>query len=594
LLLAALLSAGCSGSVGDDTKNMDPATGGPGAGGASSGTPTAGSDGTATTAGPDSTSAGSGTTVGDATSGSSTTGGGDPAEPIVCVPGIPGTSQVPRLKNVEYNHTVRDLLGVTVLTDGNSPSSLLATDQSGPLSDLGWSSYQTVGEMIAAQVMADPTLKANFITCDAAAAGCIESTIASFGRRAFRRPLTTEETALFMALNDPALTENGTPDEVAELVLYGFLVSPVFLSHTELNLTAAATGGYQLSSHEVASRLSYMLWKSTPDQELDTAADAGLLTTKDQILAQAKRMLADPKARDMVTDFHRNYLHLAVNSRWDTYVKDPARYPNFTDALRGPLAQEVERFFDETTFASGSFQDLMLSTQGYVNADTAPLYGMDATGLGADLTPVDLPGRPGFLTRVGWLAAFSEAGRTSPIVRGAFILKDVIGYDPGAPPPGASQTPLPEAEGDVNTIRERVDAMTASAVCANCHHQFINPLGFVMEAYDTIGAPQTVEAESGEAVDTAVELKIDGNLVPLSQPAELMALIAASPGAQRFYAQKWVEYAFDRVPNSNDACTVDSLVASIAPGGFAILDLIADLTLAESFTVRAIETGVAP
>jgi hypothetical protein len=229
---------------------------------------------------------------------------------------------------LEYDRTVRDLLGVTGLSasNGNSPSSLLATDQSGPLSDLGWSSYQTVGEMIAAQVMADATLKANFMSCDPNTAGCIESTITSFGRRAFRRPLTTEETALFAALNDPTATENGTAEEVAELVLYGFLVSPVFLSHTELNLTPA-TGGYQLSSHEVASRLSYMLWQSMPDPTLDAAADAGELATKEQVLAQAKRMLADPKARVMVADFHRSYLHLAVNSRWDTYVKDPERYP---------------------------------------------------------------------------------------------------------------------------------------------------------------------------------------------------------------------------------------------------------------------------
>jgi len=589
LLLAALLSAGCTGGVGDTT-NMDAPTGGDGSGGQGTVTSTgSGTDAnTTTTAGPGITSAGSGTTAGEAT----TSGGGGSDVPIVCSPGIPGTSQVPRLQNVEYNRTVRDLLGVTALTDGNSPASLLATDLSGNLTDLGWSSYQTVAEMVAAQVMADATLKANFMSCDPAATGCIDSTITSFGRRAFRRPLTAAEVTLFQALNDPTLTEGGTPEEVAELVLYGFLVSPVFLSHAELNLTPAAAGGYQLSSHEVASRLSYMLWQSMPDPDLDAAADAGLLTTKEQILAQATRMLADPKARDMVTDFHRNYLHLAVNSRWDTYVKDPARFPNFTDALRGPLSQEVERFFDETTFGSGTFQDLMLSTKGYVNADTAPLYGLTATG--SELTPVDLPTRPGFLTRVGWLAAFSEAGRTSPIVRGAYILKDVIGFDPGSPPPGASQTPLPEATADLNTIRKRVDNMTSPAVCAQCHHEYINPLGFVMEAYDTIGAPQTVEADSGEPIDTNVELKIDGQLVPLSQPAELMALIAASPGAQRHYAQKWVEYAYRRVPNAQDACTVDQLVASIAPGGFAILDLIADLTLAESFTVRAIDTGVAP
>lgn len=570
---------------------MNPGSGsGAGGGGTGTSSTTGSSTGSDATSGTGTTSASTGTTGGATTTG----GGGGPETPVACSPGIPATSQVPRLKNVEYDRTVRDLLGVTGLasSNNNAPSSLLATDQNGNLSDLGWSSYQTVGEMIAAQVMADPTLKANFITCDPAAAGCIDSTITSFGRRAFRRPLTQEEVASFQTLNDPTLTENGTPDEVAELVLYGFLISPVFLTHSEMNQTPAAAGGYQLTSHEVASRLSYMLWKSMPDTELDAAADAGQLTTKDQILAQATRMLGDPKARDMVRDFHRNYLHLAVNSRWDTYVKDTSRFPNFTEALRGPLSQEVERFFDETAFGNGSFQDLMLSTRGYVNADTAPLYGVAATGLGADLTPVDLPERPGFLTRVGWLAAFAEAGRTSPIVRGAYILKDVLGFDPGAPPPGASQTPLPEASEELNTVRKRVDAMTASAVCANCHHEYINPLGFVMEAYDSMGAPQTTELDSGAPIDTSVEARIDDQLVPMSQPAELMAAIAASPGAQRHYAQKWVEYAFDRVPNAQDACTVDQLVTQIASGGFPILELIADLTQADSFTVRAVDTGV--
>ena len=129
-------------------------------------------------------------------------------------------------------------------------------------------------------------------------------------------------------------------------------------------------------------------------------------------------------------------------------------------------------------------------------------------------------------------------------------------------------------------------------MCANCHHEYINPLGFVMEAYDSMGAPQTTELDSGAPIDTSVEARIDDQLVPMSQPAELMAAIAASPGAQRHYAQKWVEYAFDRVPNAQDACTVDQLVTQIASGGFPILELIADLTQADSFTVRAVDTGV--
>lgn len=583
---AALLAAGCTGS------DITPGTNNPNGTGIGTATGTAaGTDGTGTVTG---TTTGSGgataTTTTMGTVGTSTTGGGDPT---TCVPGIPATSQVPRLKNIEYDRTVRDLLGVTGLTasNNNPPSSLLATDQGGNLSDLGWSSYQTVAEMIAAQVMADATLKANFLSCDPATAGCIDSTITSFGRRAFRRPLTEVEIASFQALNDPALTPNGTPDEIAELVLYGFLISPVFLTRNEMDPTPAAAGGYQLSSHEVASRLSYMMWKSMPDADLDTAADTGQLASKEQIMAQAQRMLADGKARDMVQDFHRSYLHIAVNSRWDTYVKEPTRFPAFTEALRAPLSQEVERFFEEITFEGGSFQDLMLSERGFVNADTAPLYGLDATGLSTELTPTQLPGRPGFLTRVGWLSAFAEAARTSPIVRGAFILKDVLGVDPGAPPAGASQTPLPEPSADLDTIRKRVTAMTDAPTCAGCHHQFINPLGFVLEGYDAMGVPQTVEADSGAPIDTAVEVMIDDELRALSTPAELMAIIASSPSAQHFYAQEWVQYAFDRVANSQDACMVDQLVANIAPGGYPIVDLVASLTQADSFTVRAVDNG---
>jgi hypothetical protein len=254
----------------------------------------------------------------------------------------------------------------------------------------------------------------------------------------------------------------------------------------------------------------------------------------------------------------------------------------------------VERFFEETVFAGGSFQDLLLSQRGFVNVDTAPLYGLPTTGLGAELSPVDLAGRPGFLTRVGWLAAFAEAARTSPIIRGAFILKDVLGVDPGAPPPGASQTPLPEPSAELDTIRKRVTAMTDAAACSGCHHEFINPLGFLLEGYDALGAPQNLEADSGAPIDTNVEVRIDGELRAMSTPEELMALIAASPTAQHHYAQKWVEYAFDRVPNAQDACLVDQLVTSIGPGGFPIVELVANLTQADSFTARVVDNGVAP
>jgi hypothetical protein len=541
----------------------------------------------------------------DGTGGSSIAGDGDlPGDGdgidadgdgrLDCVPGVRGTSQVPRLKNLEYDNTIRDLLGLTGLTESNNapPSSLLATDQGGSLSDLGWSSYQTVAQMIAAQVMADPNMKAMFMDCDAADAGCLDTTITDFGRRAFRRPLSVDEVTLLQSLNNPALTENGTPEEIAELILYGFLVSPMFLMRSEVQETTDDNVHFALSPYEVASRLSYTLWGSMPDSTLDEAADAGQLSTKEQILAQATRMLADDKAKVMVADFHRDYLHIDVNTRWDTFVKDPALYPAFNEGLRKPMTQEVERFFEEIVFGNGTFQDLFLSTDGYVNADTAPLYGLDGGAMGADLQPTDLPDRPGFLTRVGFLSAYSAAYRTSPIVRGAFISKEVLGNEPGAPPPGAAQTPLPESP-DLDTNRKKVTEQTSGGPCVQCHSKFINPPGFVLESFDTMGVPQTVERDTGAAIETSANVWIDGAAVPVANATELMNKIANSTDAQHFYSQKWVGRAFDRSPNSQDACIVEALTTNIAAGGYSVLQLIADITQADAFSVRTLETGVA-
>jgi len=581
IVLSAVGYAGCSDPVIGGGGGSGGVGAAPGSGGGAAASPGVGGTGTGSTPG-----SGGGPPVVDQNN------DGHPD----CVPGIYPTSQVPRLSNDQYDNTVRDLLGVTGLSasSGNLPSSLLATEQDGALSDLGWSSYQTVAGMIAAQVMADPALKANFISCDTAAPDCINGTISSFGRRAFRRTLLPEEVTLFQALNDATLTETGTPDEIAELVLYGFLVSPMFLMRTELATTPGATAGQLvLSGQEVASRLSYMLWGSLPDTMLDTAADTGQLATKEQILAQARRMLMDDKARVMVGAFHREYLHLHLNSRWDTYVKDETLFPEFTAEMRAPLTTEVETFFDSIVFGDGSFQDLLLSTDGFVSAQTAPLYGLAATGLGADLAPTDLPGRPGFMTRVGWLAAYSAAYRTSPIVRGAYIVKDVLGVQMMPPPPGAAQTPLPD-DPSLDTNRKRVDAQTSAGDCINCHHQYINPHGFVLEAFDTIGRPQTVESDTGVAIDTAANVWIDGAAVPVAEPTALMTAIANSTDAQHYYAQKWVGYAYDRNPNSQDACIRDTLSASIALGGYRILDLIADMTQADTFTVRVVDTGASP
>jgi hypothetical protein len=293
----------------------------------------------------------------------------------------------------------------------------------------------------------------------------------------------------------------------------------------------------------------------------------------------------------MVSEFHRGYLLMGTNTRWDTADRDPALFPKFNKGLVPAMQQETEKFFDYIVFTqNGTFKDFLTSSVAFVNAATAPLYGLDASKFGAELVKTDLDPaqRPGFLTRVGFLNSYSAYNRTSPILRGAFITKQVLAVPIGSPPPGAETTPLP-ATADLDTNRKQVDQQTSAPACAACHHGFINPPGFVMDAFDAAGAWQTNEKVTGVAIDTEVDAVIDSVSVHIKGPAELMAKIAASPNAQRAYAEKWVSYAYERASNPTDACTVNQLGAKLTKGGYTVLNLIADLTQTQSFRFRAVE-----
>jgi hypothetical protein len=523
--------------------------------------------------------------------GSGTTPG---ATSAACTPGVPATSQIPRLTNAEYDRTVRDLLGVTAV-NGSAPSNLLATDQAGGLTDVGWAGYKTVGEDIAQQVMADPTLKARFISCDPSVGTCLHDTAVAFGRKAFRRPMTSDDIADFDAViaAGPQITATGTPSDVAEALLYMFLIHPSFIQREELTQTSDGAGHFVLSSYEVASRLSYLLWGSTPDDTLSAAADAGQLGTPAQIATQAQRMLADPRARDRVASFHRYYMLMGTNTRWDNTNKDPAKFPAFSQDLVPVLQQETELFFDNIVFAKkGGFQDLMLSQTAFVSSATAPLYGLDPTQFSTNLQETSLDSNhPGFLTRLGFLNAYSGYDVTSPILRGAFVTKQVLGIPVGPPPPGAEQTQLPAASADLDTNRKQVDAMTSGSQCVGCHHTFINPPGFALEAFNTVGTWQTNEADTGAPIDTTADITLStgGTPVHVTGPADLAAAIASAPAAQQQYASKWVSYAYEREGDPGDACTVQQLSAKMTASGYTVLNLIADLTQTQSFRLRAVE-----
>ncbi|HKO46564.1 MAG TPA: DUF1592 domain-containing protein [Polyangiaceae bacterium] len=536
--------------------------------------------------------AGGGSASGPNASGGAAGGGVDVTPVGPCKAGVPVTTQIPLLLNRQYAAVVRDLLGVTAV--GTTPvAELLVGDFTGAMTAPAWKVYQDVGEKIAKQVMATPDSKAKFISCAPTAADCLKTTIETFGRKAFRRALTAEEVAAFMTLN--SATPAGTPDEVAEAILNAFLVSPSFLMIPELSTELATdnpptAGAIKLSHQEVATRLSFLLWGSVPDAELNKAADDQLLGTKDQILAQAKRMiLVREKTGEFISTFHSDWAQMNNSSaHWFKGKHDTAVYPDYTDASRVANKKELDAFFEEVAY-TGSFKDLLLSNVAFVNKDNAVAYGLDPSKYTDALTKVTLDSatnpRPGFMTRAGFLSSYASYGSTSPILRGSFMAIWLLNVNVPAPDPSFA---LQTVTGDFKTNREYVEALTQKVQpCKSCHEAF-NPLGFVMENYDGIGKWQTKDPRGGDitAATTTATITFASGPKTITSPVQLMQEIASQPAAKQLYAQAWVSFATGRSANENDQCTVDSLQTKLADDGYSILGLLGDLTQADSFRLR--------
>jgi hypothetical protein len=262
-------------------------------------------------------------------------------------------------------------------------------------------------------------------------------------------------------------------------------------------------------------------------------------------------------------------------------------YPAFTTAMTPMMSDETTRFFDYIVFdKGGTFRDLLTSPTGFVNATLAPLYGLDPTKYGTDLVQADLDPtvRSGIFTRLGFLTSYSLYNRPSPILRGAFLQKEVLCTSIGAPPPDAQSTPLPVTG---TTNRERVTAQTSGGICMGCHTTLINPTGFTLEEFDAIGVYQPMEA--GAPTNTSANVVIGQNTVPVTGAVDLMAKIADSPQAQQCYTQKLVQFALDRQLTGQDGCTVQDLAAKMTQSNYTVVSLITDLTQTQSFRYRAKE-----
>ena len=536
---------------------------------------------------------GSGNSSGTGSGGDSSTDGGvssgqvGTTNVITCVNGIANTSQIPRMTDAQYDNVINDLLGVSALTANSNqpPSALLAPDSTGSLTDISWNGYESAASMIAAQVFASSTTKANFMSCDPTTntATCLTNTIQTFGRKAFRRTLTSTEVTSFMRLN--SVTPAGTGNQVAQAILQAFLESPSFIMLPELSQTKSGSN-YQLSSTEIATRLSFLFWNSIPDATLNTAADNNQLTTKAQILAQAQRLLQSTKAQSMAQSFAQYYLAIMNGSHWtNNTTHDSTKYPAWATTSYAPAMAEINSFFQNITLNGGKFADIFLSNVGYVTKDTAPLYGVSGT-FTSNPTQVNLDStqRPGFLTRVGFLSTFSHYDVTSPIFRGAFISGRVLGINPGTPNPAFLNMTPPS--GNYTTERQAIEALVMNQPCSSCHATYINPAGFVLEHYNSVGSWQDTDPLGG-AIDGTADVFFNANdTKTISSPKDMMTELSTLQNAQYTYAQNWVSFASNRNANANDACTVDTLTSNLGGSNYTIANMMADYTQADSFSQR--------
>jgi hypothetical protein len=393
---------------------------------------------------------------------------------------------------------------------------------------------------------------------DAAALGRVSSAsdapgfIRDLGRRAFRRPLTPDEEQRYAVLFSSGATIFNSGDSFADgalLVIEAMLQSPHFLYRTELT-----ANGMRLSGYELAAKLSFLLRNTTPDDALLTAAQNGQLDTQDGLAALARQMLDEPSARQVLDRFHTELYGL---DRYRSIDKDPTLFPAYSESLNATL-QQADLLFFGRVFSSGfGLREILTSPVAYANQALAGFYGISAAG--SELAEVTLDqGRPGFLTRLGFLAYNASLRDPDPIHRGVDINHRVLCADL-APPPG-DIPPLPSSmPGQTN--RERVTAHTGPGTCgASCHGQIINPLGFSLEGFDAMGQARTMD--NGQLVDTSGEYAFTDGLKSFANIRELTALLAESPQAHGCYAAMLGEFGMTRDMAGGDGEMVTSLQQS--------------------------------
>ncbi len=500
---------------------------------------------------------------------------------VVSVPATTPTNYEVRISDFAGLHVLR----VTFLNDFYDPSKMLDRN-------LVLRSLRVEGPL---ELERPNPLRQRLYVCtpptddEAGQRDCAATILRRSGRLLYRRPLTEDELSRHLKLfaEGQSEDENGSFDAGLRLSLEAMLLSPHFLFRVELDDDPASPTPHALSGPELATRLSYFLWSSAPDEELLDHADRGELLTDDGLSAQLRRMLAEPRAQALVDNFAAQWLLLR---QIDKAEPDASHFPQFSPSLRRALAEETRRFVADFFPAPHSDQhgqplrELLLARYTYGSAEVATHYGLPApAGPAQSRLSLDGTTRRGLLSHASLLTAESYPTRTSPVRRGKWVLEQLLCTPPPPPPPnviGDFGQP-----GSGGTLRQRLEAHRQKPVCASCH-SLMDPIGLSLEGFDAIGRARTTD--EGLPIDTTGQL-IDGRR--FADAAELAGLLAEDARLPRCAAEKLFTYAVGRFPDSPDHSRLDELVAAYEQADQTLYALIEALVRSPAFRHRR---GAAP
>lgn len=506
-----------------------------------------------------------------------------------CAEGVAATeAPLRRMTDVQYRNTIEALFDGAIEPGTAFPETLGSTPYSSYpeanlVTQLGTEGIMMAAEDVAAQVVDN---LAAVVPC--AGSGdedaCANEFIEDFGTRAFRRPIRPEERALIRGLYDSARAESDFGDAIGR-VIAATMQMPQFIYIVEIG-EEIEPGIVRLTDYEVASRLSYFFWDTSPDADLLAAAEAGELSSLEDVEAQARRLLADGRADGMVARFSRQWLQVGTLSVSD---KDASLFPAYDETLVAAMQEELDRFvLSAYRSGAGSLQELLGSSNTSVNAPLAALYGIDSGSSGPDdwrAVTLDDARRAGVLTLPAVISGNSPSTSTSAILRGKMVRTQALCQDMPPPPMDLDVPEFPEDA----TEREKSEILMENATCGGCH-ALMNPLGLAFEHYDAIGAWRDTD-DNGNAIDASGEVVSgpEGVMGAFDGVPELSQMIAGSDNSAACMTTQWMRYVNGRRETPDDACVAEALTTHLVDSDYDLQELLVAFTQTDGFRFRRVE-----